>query len=94
MKKLFKTIDEKFEEIGFTKEEDNDFCVRYIRHNAVHDYVQRLDILHKHNGHHIVQSYDMELFDSKRIGNTCVGLTYYEMKLVLAKMRQKKWKSK
>ena len=93
MKALFKSIDEKFEAIGFTKEEDNEYCVRYIRHNAVYDYVQRLDILHKSSGQHIVQSYDLELVDDKRIGNTCVGLTYYEMKLVLAKMRQKKRKS-
>lgn len=26
--------------------------------------------------------------DNKKIGNTCVGLTYYEMKLFMRKMRK------
>ena len=47
-----------------------------------------LAILHKANGRHIVQSYDKDLMDSKMIGNTCVGLSYYEMKLALKKMKQ------
>ncbi len=38
----------------------------------------------------ILQSYDPELGDSKGIGNTCVGLTGYEMKLFVKKMKQLK----
>lgn len=45
----------------------------------------------KKNGKHIIQSYDKELLDKKGIGNTCVGLTYYETKLIMKKMRKKKW---
>lgn len=92
--KLFKSVDEKFRGIGFVKETDNEYCVCYVRKNLKYNYTQCLDILHKSNGRHIVQSYDRGLMDAKLIGNTCVGLTYYEMKLVLKKMRQKRWKSK
>ncbi len=44
----------------------------------------------KKSGRHILQSYDPELGDSKGIGNTCVGLTGYEMKLFIKKMKQLK----
>lgn len=86
--KLFKTIDDKFAEIGFVKMEENEYGVRYQRMDEWHDYVQCLDISHKYNRLHIVQSYDKDLMDSKLIGNTCVGLTYYEMKLVMKKMKK------
>lgn len=85
---LFKNIDKKFEEIGFVKIEENKYGVHYERKNTNPDYTQVLAILHKANGRHIVQSYDKCLMDSKMIGNTCVGLTYYETKLVLKKMKQ------
>ena len=44
------------------------------------------------SGQHIVQSYDENLTDTKGIGNTCAGLTMYEMKLCIKKMKQKGWK--
>ena len=94
MKKLFKTIDDKFNKIGFKKVRDDEYAATYERRDEEYDYTQVLDIRHKASGRHIVQSYDKELFDDKLIGNTCVGLTYYEMKLVLKKMRIKKWKSR
>jgi hypothetical protein len=90
--KLFKSVDEKLLEIGFVKEVDDDYCVSYVRKKYA--YTQCLDILHKANGLHIIQSYDRDLIDAKLIGNTCVGLTYYEMKLAMKKMRQKGWKSR
>lgn len=37
---------------------------------------------------HLLQSYDTELFDSKGIGNTCVGLSGYEMWLFYKKIKQ------
>lgn len=86
---MFKNIDKKFEEIGFVKVEENMYCTIYERKNESRRmYTQVLAILHKANGKHIVQSYDKDLTDSKNIGNTCVGLTYYEMKLALKKMKQ------
>lgn len=89
--KLFKSIDEKFKEIGFKKIKDDNYAVTYERKILKYNYIQVIDIIHKKNGKHIVQSYDKNLFDEKKIGNTCVGLTYYEMKLIMKKMKQKRW---
>ena len=85
---MFKSIDKKFEEIGFIKVDDDRHIVAYERKNENPNYTQVLGIIYKSNGRHIVQSYDKDLMDSKMIGNTCVGLTYYEMKLALKKMKQ------
>lgn len=68
--KIFKTIDEKFEDIGFKKIKDDKYAVTYERYNGEFKYMQVLDIRHKKNGRHIIQSYDRDLFDIKRIGNT------------------------
>ena len=86
--KLFKTIDEKFEEIGFKKVKDDQYAVTYERYNEEFKYTHVIAILHKASGHHIVQSYDKESIDTQ------VGVTYYEMKLACKKMKQKGWKSK
>ena len=90
--KIFKNIDEKFEDIGFKKVKDDRYSVTYERYNEKYKYMQVLDICHKkEDGRHIIQSYDKDLFDNRGIGNTCVGLTYYETKLALKKMKKKKW---
>ena len=67
------------------KIEDNDYHVRYERKNKHYTHV--LEIAHKANSKPIIQSYDDDLFDAKGIGNTCVGLTYYETKLTLKKKK-------
>lgn len=85
---MFKSIDKKFEEIGFIKVREDKYGARYDRKDEKYNYTQVLTILNKASGRHIVQSYDKDLMDSKMIGNTCVGLSYYEMKLVLKKMRK------
>ena len=89
--KLFKSVDDKFKDLGFVKIRDDKYIVEYSRNNKEFNFVQRLDIVHKASGNHIVQSYDMDLMDKKSIGNTCVGLTYKELKLIIKKMRQKGW---
>lgn len=89
--KIFKNIDEKFKDIGFKKVTDDQYAVTYERYNGKGKYIQVLDICHKKNGRHIIQSYDKDLYDRKEIGNTGVGLTYYETKLALKKMKKKKW---
>ena len=89
--KLFKNIDEKLEDIGFVKIKDDKYTVTYERKLVKYNYTQVLDICHKTSGKHIVQSYDKDLMDKKSIGNICVGLTYYEMKLIMKKMKQKGW---
>ena len=88
----FKSIDEKFKEIGFNKIKENEYGVRYDRYVEEYKFTQTLDLLHKSSGRHIVQSYDNELRDQKNIGCTCVGLTMYEMKLCIKKMKQMGWK--
>ena len=85
---MFKNVDKKFEKIGFIKVSEDKYGATYERKDEKYNYTQVLAILHKASGRHIVQSYDKNLMDSKLIGNTCVGLTYYEIKLVLKKMKQ------
>ena len=85
---LFKSVDEKLKEIGFVKIEEDKYGVRYERKNSKYNFTQSVDILHKSSGKHILQSYDPDLMDEKKVGNTCVCLTGYEMKLFLKKMKQ------
>lgn len=85
--KLFKSLDDKLEELGFIKEEESELFCRYVRNKK--DFIQYVDLCHKKSGRHILQSYDKDLFDSKSIGNTCVGLTAQEMKLFRKKMIRK-----
>lgn len=92
--KLFKTVDGKIEEIGFVKEEEDEHGVIYKRKNNKYNYTQVLALLYKDSGKHLIQSYDEDLMDEKKIGNTCVGLTMYEAKLCVKKMKQMGWKVK
>lgn len=89
---MFKSIDERLAELGFKKVSENRFGAEYTRYNAVHDFTQRVCLLHKLTGKHIIQSYDKDLFDERKIGNTCVGLTMLETKLFYKKMKQMGWK--
>lgn len=86
--KLFKNVDEKLAEIGFKKIAENEYGVAYERYDKKYKYTQAVDILRKSSGQHIMQSYDM---NDKRCG--CVGLTGYEMKLFLKKMKKMGWYS-
>jgi hypothetical protein len=88
MRKLFKNVDDKLFEIGFKKVREEKYGVTYERHDDKYDYTQVVSILSKASGKHILQSYDKNLFDSRNIGNTGVGLTGYETKLLLIKMRK------
>jgi hypothetical protein len=90
--KFFKTVDEKFEEIGFRKIEESFYGATYVRYSAEFKYTQILDLVHKSSGRHLIQSYDRDLMDTKKIGNTCVGLSMYETKLCIKKMKQMGWK--
>lgn len=86
--KLFRSIDEKLESIGFVKVSENEYGANFERVNKKYNYTQCVDLLHKASGAHIIQSYDKELMDEKKIGNTCVGLTGFETKLFLKKMKK------
>lgn len=85
--KMFKSIDEKLSDIGFVKEEENQFGARYYRDNSPFGE-QIVCLLNKKSGEHMLQSYDPNLFDSKNIGCTSVGLTYTELKLFAKKMKR------
>ena len=88
--KLFKTVDRKLAEIGFTKEKEDKYGCVYKRKDKEYNFTQKVAIVHKKSGRHILQSYDPDLRDDEGIGNTCVGLTGYEMKLFIKKMKQLK----
>ena len=91
--KLFKTVDEKFAEIGFVKvAEDKKYYAHYQRQDKEQSFVQTLYLCHKSSGRHIVQSYDENLADTKGIGHACVGLTTYERQLCIKNMKQMGWK--
>lgn len=90
--KLFKSVDTLFEEIGFKKIREDEYIVRYQRYVEKYKFTQTLDLMHKDSGRHIAYSCDENLSDTKGIGNTCVGLTMYEMKLCIKKMKQMGWK--
>ena len=78
--------DKKIAALGFTKVEEDEFGARYERVDGCIQQV--VSILHKNGGRHIIQSYDKNLFDEKKIGCTAVGLTYKENRLFLKKMKQ------
>lgn len=86
--KLFETVDDKLNDIGFVKVNEDKYGVEYERKNDEFNYTQVVSILHKASGRHILQSCDKDLMDEAKIGNVGVGLTEYEMKLFLKKMKQ------
>lgn len=90
--KLFKTTDEKLAELGFIKIHDDEYGVIYQRKNVEFDFIHTVALLHKASGYHILQSYDEDLYDTEGIGNTCVGIEIYEMKLFMKKMKEIGWK--
>ena len=86
MIKLFKNIDDKLLNLGFKKIKENEYGVRYERCNEKYTHV--VTILRKASDKHMLQSYDKDLFDAQYIGNTAVGLTGFETKLFLTKMKK------
>lgn len=88
MFKIFKSVDEKLADIGFVKTREDKYGCEYEREDEKHNFTQKVTIVHKCSSRHILQSYDPDLIDNKKIGCTCVGLTGYEMKLFIKKMKQ------
>jgi hypothetical protein len=87
---MFKNVDKKFSEIGFVKIKEDEFGATYERENEKFNFVQTLDLLHKQSGKHLIQSSEKGV-NTDGFGNM-VGLTMYETKLALKKMRQMGWK--
>ena len=87
---MFKSIDDKIKGYGFNQTVANEHCYEWRRFNHEFEYTQVVTFTRKQSGEHIFQSYDPELTDTKNIGNTCVGLTYWELKVFLKKFKQVK----
>lgn len=83
---MLKIADKKFYKIGFKKVKESNVFVSYERENTNYDYVQRLDISMKKSGYHLIQSY-VKNTNSEGLNNA-VGLTGYEAKLALRKMKE------
>lgn len=90
--KIFKSVDSKFEEIGFKKVREDKFGATYERFIEKFNYTHTIDLVHKSDGRHRIMSYDANLRDVNGIGNTGVGLTMYETELCLKKMKSLGWK--
>ena len=90
--KFFKSVDDKLADIGFVKVDDTEFDVIYERENTQYGYTQRLALLPKRSGRHIIQSYQKDL--NKSCFNNMVGLTVYEAELAIKKMKKKGWRSR
>lgn len=87
---LFVKADKEMEKLGFEKIEESKFGASYRKENKEYNFTQRLDIVHKNNGNHIIQSY-VEGTNSEGFNN-CVGLSYPEIKSILKKYRELKRK--
>lgn len=87
---LFVKADKEMEKLGFEKIEESKFGASYRKENKEYNFTQRLDIVHKNNGNHIIQSY-VEGTNSEGFNN-CVGLSYPERKSILKKYRELKRK--
>ena len=88
---MFKVADKKLMEVGFTKTSEDAYGVFYEREDKEYKYIQVIAILHKKSGRHIVQSYDKNLFDTRNIGCTNVGMSAYELQWCYRKMKELGW---
>ncbi len=80
--KLFKSVDEKLSEIGFEKFYESDSGADYEKYVEALNFAHKVSIERKGNGKHLLCSYAPDM------GNIGIGLTSYEMKLFLKKMKQ------
>jgi hypothetical protein len=91
---MFKTVDEKLAEIGFVEvrglKQFGVRCAKYERESTEYNYIHVVELMTKQNGYHIIQSYQRDV--NSEGFNNAVGLTMYETKLFLKKMKQLGWK--
>lgn len=89
---LFKDVDKEIEKLGFKVVSDDIHHIQYKRIDKKYKFCHIVYLGHKkHLNSFVLQSYDKDLFDEKKIGNTCVALSTEELKLFIKKM---KWKEK
>ena len=90
---LFRIADKKLAEIGFIKVEENDTMTMFHRVNKKLGYTQHLALIRGEDGQHIALSYDRGLRNRRDYArDNTDGLTMYEMKLCVRKMRELGWK--
>lgn len=88
---IFKSIDERFEEIGFAKTSENEYGAYYEKYHEKYGYTQVLAICHKASGKHLIQSYQK---DCNAEGyNHSVGISLYEAKLAMKKAKKMRYKT-
>lgn len=80
--KLFKSVDEKLSEIGFEKNYESYSGADYEKYVEALNFAHKVSIVRKSSGKHLLCSYVPDT------GNIGAGLTGYEMKLFLKKMKQ------
>lgn len=84
---MFNLIDEKLKAIEFNKIEESEDIVVYERQMT--EYVQVLEIGHRDDGKHMIQSYQKGVNSDGC--NNVVGLTMHETQLAMRKIWQKGW---
>lgn len=90
---MFKSADKILKKLGFEKVNgDSKYGANYRRKDKKYGYIQALNITHKENGKHLIQSY-VGGVNSEGFSN-CVGLTYPEMRAAMKKYRELKRKYK
>lgn len=86
---IFDKIDRKLAKFGFHKMEETEYGAMYERRNDTYKFTQ---CVHVQNKSHLktcwLHSYDKDLFDEKKIGNTNVALSYEEVRLFQKKMKK------
>lgn len=80
--KLFKSVDEKLSEIGFEKIYESDSGADYEKYVGGFNFVHKVSIVRKSSGKHLLCAY------APNTGYIGIGLTVYETKLFLKKMKQ------
>lgn len=85
---MFKTTDERFEELGFVMTEDLPSSAIYERYNARFDYTHVIAIMMKRSGNHIIQSYEKRC--NTDYFNNVVGMSEAEAKLAIKKLKELK----
>lgn len=91
--KMYRNIDKKFEDLGFTKIKDDIYGASYTRKIPDFNFIHRIDIIRKDSGRHLISSYEKDLFKGHSFNNQ-VGITYDELKLCMKKYRELKRKYK
>ena len=87
---LFLKADKAMEKLGFEKISEDECGVSYRKEIKKYGFTHRLDIRHKADGNHLIQSY-VEGINSEGF-NHCVGITYPEMKAIMKKYHELKRK--